>query len=112
MIAGGLEHGEHPMNCLKREVQEETGLELTYVSPSPKYFLTSARENTNPQTYIANIIYEVKLKNLDFTPSDECQELRFFSIQDMETANLFPNVQELLAYSSRNKIISSAIIHA
>ncbi|MBC7546179.1 hypothetical protein H7171_00360 [Candidatus Saccharibacteria bacterium] len=39
----------------------------------------------------------MKLKNLDFTPSDECQELRFFSIQDMETPNLFPNVQELLA---------------
>ena len=45
---------------------------------------------------MANIIYEIKLKDLNFTPSDECQELRFFSKEDMKQVKLFPNVEKLL----------------
>lgn len=96
MIGGGLDHQEDPRECLKREVQEETGLEVTYISPSPKYFTTSPRFNTPDTTYCANVIYEMKLKSLDFTASDECQELRFFSKADMEQIELLPNVQKLL----------------
>jgi 8-oxo-dGTP diphosphatase len=96
MLGGGLDHNEDPIACLKREIHEETGLEVTYVAPSPKYFVTSPRFNTPDTTYIANVIYEIKLKNLDFVASDECQELRFFSVADMETVDLFPNVQNLL----------------
>jgi 8-oxo-dGTP diphosphatase len=94
MLGGGLDHEEDPIACLKREIAEETGLVVTYVSPSPKYFVTCKR--TNADTYIANVIYEIKLKDLHFTPSDECQELRFFSIEEMRQVELFPNVKKLL----------------
>lgn len=94
MLGGGLDHGEDPIACLKREINEETGLTVTYISPTPKYFLTCKRRNAD--TYIANIIYEIKLKDLKFTPSDECQELRFFSIEEMKQVDLFPNVEKLI----------------
>ena len=93
MLGGGLDHGEDPMTCLRREIGEETGLEVTYVSPSPKYFLTSKRRNAD--SYVANVVYEIQLKNLDFTPSDECQELRFFSAEEMKDIDCFPNITEL-----------------
>jgi 8-oxo-dGTP diphosphatase len=96
MLGGGLDHGEDPIAGLKREIFEETGLKVTYVSPNPKYFITSPRMNTNMTTYLANIIYEIKLENLDFVASDECQELRFFSKKEMAQVDLFPNVQKLL----------------
>jgi 8-oxo-dGTP pyrophosphatase MutT (NUDIX family) len=96
MLGGGLDHGEDPISCLEREIKEETGLEVTFVSESPKYFVTSARLGQTITTYMANVIYEIKLKNLDFVASDECQELRFFSKEEMQEVKLFPNVQKLL----------------
>lgn len=94
MLGGGLDHDEDPVVCLRREITEETGLTVTYVSPTPKYFVTCRRENAD--TYIANVIYEIKLRDLDFIPSDECQELRFFTPDEMKQVKLFPNVQQLL----------------
>ena len=97
ILGGGLDHDEDPTDCLKREIHEETGIKVTYVSQSPKYFVTSRRTRDNIViNYMANIIYEIKLDNLNFKPSDECQELKFFTIEEMEQADLFPNVEELL----------------
>ncbi len=96
MLGGGLEHGEDPIACLKREILEETGLKVTYVSPNPKYFVTTPSMRLEKTVHIANVIYEIRLNNLEFTPSDECQELRFFSKEEMSQLDLFPNVQKLL----------------
>jgi len=93
MLGGGLGHGEDPITCLKREVQEETGLVVSKVWPEPKYFVTAHK--TSNDIYIANVVYLIKLKNLDFTPSDECQELRFFSPQEMSELQLPSNMQKL-----------------
>lgn len=94
LLGGGLDHGEDPIACLKREIHEETGLVVTHVSPSPKYFITS--QHHGHDTFMANVIYEIKLKNLDFTPSDECRELRHFTVEEARKENLFPNVEKLL----------------
>lgn len=94
LLGGGLDHNEDPIECLKREILEETGLKVTYVSPSPIYFVTA--QKTFQVGYLANIIYEIKLENLDFVPSNECQELRFFSVGEMKKVKLFPNVENLM----------------
>ncbi len=95
MLGGGLNHNEEPIDGLKREIGEETGLEVTEVSPAPLYFITAPRLGT-ANTYTANIVYEIKLRDLNFTASDECQELRFFSKEQMALLDMFPNVQKLL----------------
>lgn len=102
ILGGGLDHNEDPIECLKREIHEETGLEVTYVSENPLYFVTSPRANAD--TFIANVIYEIKLKSYEFIPSDECQELRFFSTQEMHGVNLFPNVQKFLELLERQRV--------
>lgn len=94
LLGGGLDHGEDPIAGLKREIAEETGLEVTQVSASPKYFLTTKRYSA--ETFLANVIYEIKLKDLNFTPSDECQELRFFTVSEARKEPLFPNVEKFL----------------
>lgn len=96
LLGGGLDHGEDPITGLRREVHEETGLIVTYVSPTPKYFITSPRLGHN--SFTANVVYEVKLKDLNFTPSDECTELRYFSIDEAAEEDLFPNVREFLKH--------------
>jgi len=76
LLGGGVDHDEDPMDCLRREIHEEAGLTVTYVSKAPICFVTARRAKAG--NYIANVVYEIKLKDLNFTPSDECQELRFF----------------------------------
>lgn len=94
LLGGGLDFGEDPMDGLRREIAEETGLTVTWVSPTPKYFTTSL--HSNGKRYIANVVYEVKLANLDFTPSDECEELRFCTVEEARQLPLFENVSKLL----------------
>jgi 8-oxo-dGTP diphosphatase len=93
ILGGGLDHGEDPIECLKREVQEEMGLTVTSASQAPKYFITAQRPDNG--VYIANIIYQIELADLNFTPSEECEELRFCSLADMADMQLQPNVQKL-----------------
>lgn len=94
MLGGGLDHGEDPIDALQREITEETGLITTHISSSPKYFITAPRPGMD--VFIANVLYEVELKDLDFTPSDECQELRYFSCEEARTENILPNVAKVL----------------
>ncbi len=92
LLGGGLEWGVSPQEDLKREIKEETGLEVTWVSQSPKYFLTDKRRKDG--IWIVNVIYETKLANLDFIASDECTELRFVDLEDCKQLNVFPNTMQ------------------
>jgi len=94
MLGGGLHHNEDPVQGLIREVYEETGLDVTYVSKSPLYFLTVPKSDTG--LFAANIIYEIRLGSIDFTPSDECQQLRFFAVDEMHALSLVPSAERLL----------------
>jgi len=94
LLGGGLDHGEDPIVALKREIKEETGLEIIEVSDSPKYFVTAPK--VGREGYVANVIYEMKLKDLNFTPSDECVELRFFNVEEAKQEDLFPQVAKFI----------------
>lgn len=89
---GGLEHEEDPRDCLAREITEETGLTVTSIADTPSYFLTIQR--LGKETFIANIIYTITLANLNFTPSNECQELRFVNLEEMDKLNLYPTTRK------------------
>ena len=94
LLGGGLNHGEEPIDGLKREIKEETGLDITHVSNMPKYFITSKRLGRD--AYLANVIYEIKLKDFDFTPSNECRELRYLDVAAARLLDLYPNVEKFL----------------
>lgn len=94
MLGGGLDHNEDPIAALRREIQEETGLAVTDINPSPTYFFTAHKPEKN--VYIANVVYEVKIKDLQFTPSDECEELRYFTVKEAKNVTLLPNIEKLL----------------
>ena len=91
---GGLDHGETVKDGLKREIREEMGLETTYISDLPSYFLTVLDHEKNE--WIGNVLYLTRLKNLDFTPSGECLEFRFFNCEQALRENLFENVEKFI----------------
>lgn len=106
---GGLDHGEDPINGLRREIHEEMGLVVTAISPSPKYFVTTRRRGSD--TFIANVIYEIELQDLNFTASDECQELRYFTVDEARKEDLFPNVAKLLEVYDPQLYIGNGMWH-
>ena len=90
---GGLDFGEKPHAGLTRELQEETGLEITFINERPSYFLTAPRVEGG---WKADVIYETQVKNLDFTPSDECMEIRFFTQEEAAKVELYPTIKEFI----------------
>jgi len=87
---GGLDWNTAPQDDIKREVMEEMGLTVTWVAKHPSYFLTDLSGLPNKPR--ANVVYEITLDSLDFTPSDECIELRFVSSSEAKELDLFENV--------------------
>jgi 8-oxo-dGTP diphosphatase len=91
---GGLDWNTTPQEDLAREIKEEMGLEVTWVSDRPSYFL-SGYQALNPDVPIVNIFFECKVNNLDITPSDECTEIRFVDKNDLVDLKTFPQVNQL-----------------
>ncbi len=94
LLGGGLDFGEDAHTCLRREVREETGINVTFVADKPSYFYTDKHRKYDQ---IAHIVYEVCLENLDFRRTDECTELRFFTKEEALKENLLPHVKIFLS---------------
>ncbi len=88
---GGLNFDESPQECIIREIKEEMGLQVTYVATQPAYFLTS---DHSKGFRLANVLYETRVENVNFTPSEECVALRFFTAEEALRENVFSNVRE------------------
>ncbi len=94
LLGGGLDHGETPQEGLKREVFEETGLKVHSVALQPSFYLTFSV--TKRRYYAANVLFAAQLDNLDFTPSDECIDLQYFSPEEiLQRDDMYQNVQML-----------------
>lgn len=89
---GGLDWGETPEACLRREIREEMGLGVTEIAPLPCYYLLGQNMKG---VWTLNLVFETKVEDLNFTPSAECRELRFVSPEEIESVHAFRTVTEL-----------------
>lgn len=90
---GGMDWGETPQTCLAREIQEEMGILTTWISDYPSYFIPDQSES---DIWFTFTMYEAKLEHLNFKPSDECIEVRFFSPEEAMKENVYSNVRKFL----------------
>ncbi|MEY3783964.1 MAG: hypothetical protein RLZZ230_286 [Candidatus Parcubacteria bacterium] len=90
---GGLEWGATPQEDLPREIAEEMGLETLWVAEHPSYFVT--RKSINKGIWVANILYEAEVEHYNFTPSDECVEIKFVNEGDLKDLNVILTVTKL-----------------
>jgi len=97
---GGLEHGENPRDALTREIAEETGLTVDWMSDQPETFWTVRKEVGLPTlTWFAFVIYEAKVSGV-FRPdpsNDEAQEEKYYSIEEAKDLKLHGNTKPYFA---------------
>jgi 8-oxo-dGTP pyrophosphatase MutT (NUDIX family) len=96
---GGLDYPETPQDCLRREIKEEMGLSIAEINQNPSYLLFG--KNMKGHQNI-NAVYEIKVKDLNFTPSEECREIRFISPEEIDSINAFSNVKQLASMFDSN----------
>ncbi|OGY34515.1 MAG: hypothetical protein A3D99_03410 [Candidatus Andersenbacteria bacterium RIFCSPHIGHO2_12_FULL_45_11] len=90
---GGMDWGETPHVCLAREIQEEMGIAATWIADHPSYFYSG---QSDKGLWFAYAIYEARLEHLNFTLSDECVEVKFFSVEEAKNQNIFSNIAAFL----------------
>ncbi|MEN9920762.1 MAG: hypothetical protein RL538_655 [Candidatus Parcubacteria bacterium] len=94
---GGLDWGKKAHPELQREILEEMNIKTTNISNYPSYFLGGCQMTDDPNFWVVNVVYEVELEHLNFTPSDECVEIRFVDKADIASlTNVPPTVLELV----------------
>lgn len=99
---GGIDHGDNPIETIKRKIMEEMGLEVLDVNPTIQYFvIAKALDNV----WKSSVFYFTKLKNLEFTPTEECKEIRFFTKEEAEKINTYPVVKAFLKEFDPTKLI-------
>lgn len=72
---GFLEHGEQPAAALRREIREETGLEVEVERLVDTY--------VDPDHAILTIVYTGTVVSGEFVPSREVSDLRYVSYDDL-----------------------------
>ena len=98
---GGIDFGENPKESVKREVEEEMGLTVLSVAENPSYFITAYLETT--KTWIANVFYKVEVENLEFTPTEECTEIKFFSTEEVLSDTTGKMRENIVAFAKQYK---------
>ncbi len=100
-LGGHIEENELPCECAVREAKEESGYDIQLIninglknSKIPQNFAIGL-DIIKPEHHHINLAYVGKiLGGKEMEQSDEETELRWFSITDLETENLFEDVKE------------------
>ena len=87
----GLDFGEKPQDNIRRELAEEAGLHVDRVADNPSYLVTSLKDNNACR--VAYIFFETMIQDTNFTPSDECQALEFFTKEEALKLDLYSTVR-------------------
>lgn len=94
---GGLDFGEDLRAGLEREVEEEMKLDVISVSDQPIYVWTTRLENSRDMDWYYSVVlgYKIEFANLDFTPTDECVEVKFFDKKEIQSLDLHHKIAPL-----------------
>jgi len=76
LLGGFLEEGEEPLDGLRRELLEETGLEI-----EPGAYLGAYVDAYGEGgTAVLNLVFEARIESGDMAPADDVAELRWFEL--------------------------------
>jgi 8-oxo-dGTP diphosphatase len=89
---GGLEEGEELIDCLKRECLEEIGVECEVLDQDP-YKTWQGQTRTDGKRLI--ILFKIRLKSHNFKQTEEAEEVRFVTKEELNSLDLVPQLNPL-----------------
>ena len=93
---GFLEENEHPLDCLRRELREETGLEIEPLDFLGVWMDHYSEDESGPSTL--NLYWRARIAEGELDAADDVSELRWFAPPDLPPADelAFRNVAKVL----------------
>jgi 8-oxo-dGTP pyrophosphatase MutT (NUDIX family) len=101
---GGLEHGEQIEEALRREIQEELGVEADAVATYPSYTWT---KEISPNFWMLILTYKTTIVSTNFTLEEGIEQARFFSPEELKTLTFEPGKQLALDQAHLAKIVET-----
>lgn len=95
ILGGFMDEWEQPLDTLRRELREETGLEI-----EPLRFVGAVSDRYGPDgNATLNLCWTARIVSGELTPADDVSELRWFAPDRLPRAEelAFPNTVQLLA---------------
>jgi ADP-ribose pyrophosphatase YjhB (NUDIX family) len=90
---GFLEEGEHPLECLRRELEEEAGVEV-----EPTKFLGVWMDVYDRGISTLNFYWTVRIADGEPTPADDVEEFRWFAPDEVPREELaFDHLPDVLS---------------
>lgn len=89
---GRVQKGEDFIECLKREVREETGLECEVLEQQPSIVYSAFDKDGRGRIMI---FFKVNFDDLDFKPSAECVDIKFYGKEEIKRLKKFPQLEKL-----------------
>jgi 8-oxo-dGTP diphosphatase len=99
---GFVEEGEHPLECVRRELREEAGIELAEQRHLGIWI--DRYEYKGRVVATLNIYYGARIADGTPTPADDVAELRWFAPDEVPLAELaFAHISDVLSAWRRNE---------
>jgi len=94
---GGLDFGEDIHNGLKREIEEEMMVKVKNIEERPMYAWTWKYENQRNLDWYYSLVlgYKTELESFEFKLTEECEEIGWFSKEDLENIELDSQINGL-----------------
>lgn len=96
---GGLDQGEKPREALGREIKEEIGCTVDWMSDGPVAFWTTRRESASPTLkWFSFVAYEAKISgDIKLDINEEAEEARYCTDDEARELKLHDNLKPYLA---------------
>ncbi len=91
-----LNYWEDVFECIKREIKEESWLDLLSIEETPSYFIKFEKEKYHQKIHVAHLIYKAEIWDITkFKKSDECYSLNYYSVSEVKNLKLWLWIKEL-----------------
>jgi 8-oxo-dGTP diphosphatase len=92
---GRIQKGENFIAALQREVEEETGLVCKVLEKLPSIVYPAIDLEGRGRIMV---FFKVMFDSLEFKPSEECIDIKFFTKDEIKKLKTYPQFQQLAEY--------------